>query len=148
MAFKLTQQEADILISMLKHSIEHEITFPCGKDRLEFDVRGERKNDIFVVNISRKGIDASKATYQGRVRASGAILMRLDVNPTSAHINPDGRKILGTHLHIYDEKHEMAFAIPFDIENKNLFQLCYTFFERFNIIEPPSMAQPLPLTEV
>ena len=149
MAIRLTQKEADMLIDMLKKTVVKSIVFPHGKGRIEFDVLGDRKEDIFAVNISRKGINAIGASYQGRVRTSGSILMRLDVNPTAIHKNPDGEKITGTHLHIYTEDHDMDMAMPFDIENKNLHGLCYTFFERFNIVEPPSVTGQLTLlTEV
>lgn len=140
MATTLTQKEADMLIGMLKKTVEKEINFPSSKGRTEFDVIGERREDVFVVNISRKGMNAQSASYQARARhGSGAILMRLDVNPTSAHPNPDGERIVGTHLHIYTEEYGIRMAIPFDIENNGLYELCYTFFEKFNIIEPPTV---------
>jgi hypothetical protein len=148
MAIRFTQKEADMLIGMLKKTVEKEVSFPQRKGRVEFDVLGERRDDIFAINISRKGIDATGASYQSRIRTRGNILMRLDVNPTSAHTNPNGEKIIGTHLHIYTEEHDMALAIPFDVENKELYQLCYSFFERFNIIEPPNVTQQLALEEV
>jgi len=148
MATRLTKKEADMLIDMLKRTVEKDIPFPVSNGRIEFDATGDRREDIFAVNISRKGIKASGATYQGRVRTSGVILMRLDVNPTSVHLNPDGEKITGTHLHIYTEDSDTGFAIPFDVENKDLYQLCYSFFERFNIVEPPNVMQQLTLTEV
>ena len=146
MAIRLTQKEADMLINMLKKTVVKAISFPHSKGRVEFDVLGDRREDIFAVNISRKGINSTGASYHGRVRTgSGAPLMRLDVNPTSIHTNPNGEKITGTNLHIYSEEHEMGVAMPFDIKNKDLFELCYTFFERFNIIEPPSVVQQLTL---
>ena len=144
----LTQKEADMLIDMLKKTVEEEISFPSGKGRVEFNVTGDRREDMFVINISRKGINATGATYQGRVRTSGVLLMRLDVNPTAVHPNPDGEKIEGTHLHIYTEKHDMGYAIPFDIESKDLYQLCFSFFERFTIVEPPTVMQQLTLREM
>ena len=73
--------------------------------------------------------------------------MRLDVNPTTVHSNPDGEKITGTHIHIYTEEHDMGFAMPFDVENRDLYQLCYSFFEQFNIVEPPRVIQQLGVTE-
>ncbi|MCL2058546.1 MAG: hypothetical protein FWH01_05740 [Oscillospiraceae bacterium] len=140
MAIRLTQNEADMLIEMLKKTVTKELELPSGKGRVEFDVTGDRKEDVFVVNISRKGINENSASYQGRVRyGSGAILMRLDVNPTQPHRNPGGDKIVGAHLHVYSEEYGERVAIPFDIENKDLFDLCYAFFKRFNIIEPPNV---------
>jgi hypothetical protein len=137
-----------MLIGMLKKAVEKEIEFPSGKGRVEFNVTGERREDIFAVNISRKGINAGGATYQGRVRTSGVILMRFDINPTAVHTNPDGERITGTHIHIYTEEYGEGWVIPFDVKNKDLYQLCYTFFERFNIIEPPTVRHQLALTEV
>ena len=146
MAIKLTQKEADMLIDMLKKTVQKDLELPSGKGRVEFDVTGDRKEDVFVVNISRKGINESSASYQGRVRyGSGAILMRLDVNPTQPHRNPDGEKISGTHLHIYTEEYGERMAVPFDVEDKDLFDLCYAFFERFNIVETPRVTQQLTL---
>jgi hypothetical protein len=145
----LTQKEADMLIDMLKKTVEKTIYFPSGKGRLEFDALGERREDVFAINISRKGINAVGATYQGRIRTgSGVVLIRLDVNPTAVHTNPDGEKISGTHIHIYTEGHGTDIAMPFDVENKDVFDLCKTFFKRFNIIEPPTVIQQITTFEV
>ena len=65
--------------------------------------------------------------------------MRLDMNPTAIHTNPSGEKICGTHLHIYTEEYEMREAVPFDVKDKDLFATCFTFFEKFNIVEPPEI---------
>lgn len=42
MAIKLTQKEADMLIDMLKKTVEKEIVFPQSNGRVEFDVTGDR----------------------------------------------------------------------------------------------------------
>ena len=67
--------------------------------------------------------------------------MRLDIDPNGRHTNPppNHEVIHGNHLHIYSEEYGMTYAIPFDIENKDLYTLCYTFFEKFHIIEPPKV---------
>ena len=46
MAIRLTQKEADMLIGMLKRTVEKEISFPQSKGRIEFDVQGERRDDV------------------------------------------------------------------------------------------------------
>jgi hypothetical protein len=140
-AIKLTQTEATMLIDTLKKFVKnHSLEFPAAKGKLSFDVVGERRTDEFVVNIDRKGINAEGCTYQGRIKANNIILIRLDINPTGVHPNPsNGEKIYGSHLHIYTEEYEMAEAIPFDTEGKDLYDLCYAFFEKFNIIEPPEI---------
>ena len=130
MASKLTQEEANMLIEMLKKTVEEHSSqeFPKSSGKLSFDVIGERRTDEFVINIDRKGINAKGCTYQGRIKSNNTILMRLDVNPTSIHENPSTReKIKGSHLHIYSEKYDMQEAIPFDMENKDLYDLCYSF---------------------
>lgn len=141
MAIKLTQQEATLLIDMAKKVVKQtNLEFPTTKGSIDFDVVGERRTDAFIVNIDRKGINAQGCSYQGRIKSSNMILMRLDVNPTAVHVNPsNGEKILGTHLHVYSETYEMSEAIPFDIGNKDLYKICFIFFERFNIIEPPAI---------
>ncbi len=141
LAGTLTQAEADKLIQMLKKTVEEQILFPIEKGGVSFHVIGERRGDEFIINIDRKGKMAEKCTYQGRVQQSNQVLMRLDIDPNGRHTNPepDGRLIIGNHLHIYCEEHDMKFAIPFDPEDKGLYELCYTFFEKFHIIEPPEV---------
>ena len=137
----LTQAEADRLIDMMKKTVEQQIYFPSQKGKAVFTVVGEHRNDEFIVNIDRKGKAAEKCTYQGRVRQSNQVLMRLDIDPNGRHTNPppNHEVIHGNHLHIYSEEYGMTYAIPFDIENKDLYTLCYTFFEKFHIIEPPKV---------
>ena len=149
MAIKLTQAEADMLIDMLKKvARKSTLKFPSSKGKLVFDVIGERRTDEFTVNIDRKGINNQGCSYQGRIKANDIILLRLDINPTAVHVNPSsGEKITGSHLHIYSEEYEMGEAIPFSPDDKDIYNLCYTFFERFNIVEPPTITYQLSLTD-
>lgn len=137
----LTREEANKLIEMLKHTVENTIVFPSLTGRTSFIVVGEHRKDEFVINIDRKGKNAEKCTYQGRIQQTNQVLMRLDIDPTGRHTNPEpiGTIIYGNHLHIYSEEFDMKFAIPFDIEDKDLYSLCYTFFEKFHIIDPPNV---------
>lgn len=141
MPFMLTQAEADKLIAMFKSSLEDCIFFPSEKSGVSFYAVGERRNDEFIVNIDRKGKLLEKCTYQGRLRQSNQVLMRLDIDPNGRHTNPPPYNdvIIGSHLHVYTEEHEMKLAVPFDPENKALYELCYTFFEKFHIMEPPTV---------
>ncbi len=149
MAMKLTTDEAKYLIDMMKNKVKDEIIdFPSCKGKIVFDVIGEKKNDLFTVNIDRKGKNANGCTYQGRVKANNQILIRLDVNPSSVHVNPsNGKKIEGTHLHIYSEKYEMSEAIPFDVNNKDLFDMCFEFFKLFNIVDVPTIQSQIEFEE-
>ena len=65
--------------------------------------------------------------------------MRLDINPTAKHFDKKtGQYIIGPHLHIYSEEYGNE-AIPFDVNNKNLYELCFEFFKKFNVVELPEI---------
>ena len=113
--FKITTTEAIKLIDMMKERvIEATLLFPSVGNKLEFDVYAKREETKFIVNIRRGSINNKKCTYKGRTYINSIPLLRLDIT-NSIHINPDGTKIIGNHIHIYNEKHEMREAIPFDI---------------------------------
>ena len=149
MATKLTQIEADMLISMLKESLEKNIEIPINKaNRTEFEVvEVADKKEKFIINIARKGINNQAMTYQARHPRTGEILLRLDINPSTFHRNPDGEKIEGNHLHVFTEGFGEKYAIPFEVKSNNFHDLCMEFFERFNLIDKPNVRyiEPLPL---
>jgi hypothetical protein len=137
---RITKEEAEKLIAMIKKYLGNkEFVFPNSKGKICFEVKGERRTDDFVVNIERKGIDASKMTYQGRVKSNNTILMRIDINPTSIHTNPSGETIYGSHIHIYSKDFDIKEAIPINWNDKDPFEACFDFFEKFNIIEYPKI---------
>lgn len=49
---KLSQEEADHLINMLKKSLVSEIEFPEKGNQTEFNVMGEKRTDIFSGQVS------------------------------------------------------------------------------------------------
>lgn len=133
--FKLTTEEAIQLIDMMKERLtETTLLFPEIGNKLEFDVYARKEETKFIVNINRGSINKKKCTYQGRTYINSIPLLRLDIT-NSIHINPDGTKIIGNHIHIYNETHEMREAIPFDINNPDLYECCLAFFRKFNILE-------------
>lgn len=137
---KITTEEAIRLIDMLKqHSLKTKLKFPDKKGKLEFNVYGEKLNqDEFVVNIERKGINLTSATFQGRIKSDNSILLRLDINPTGKHMNPSNGEIIeGSHLHTYTEEYGDKEAVVFNPESDDLYDVCLEFFEKFNIIESP-----------
>jgi len=157
-----------LIVMLKRKVEKNALEFPNSKGKISFDVLGEQRNNEFVVSIERKGINSKGCSYQGRnetprrkqrgivsgitlffspqaagnlpleIKSNNIILLRLDINPTAVHINQNGEKITGSHLHIYEDEHtEMKNVIPFDISNKDLFDLCQSFFEKFNVVEPP-----------
>lgn len=133
--FKISTEEAITLINMLKERVsETLLEFPIAGERLEFDAIAKVDGTKFIVNINRGAIDKRKCTYQGRTYINSIPLLRLDVT-TSCHINSDGTKIVGPHLHIYNEYTEMREAIPFNVKSEDLYECCLEFFRKFNIIQ-------------
>ena len=133
--FKMTTEEAIKLINMLKEKIsETALVFPKIGNKLEFDVYAKIEGTKFIISIRKKKINKNKCTYQGRTYFNNIPLLRLDIT-NSFHINSDGTKIIGNHLHIYNDLTEMRDAIPFNIDDENLYDYCIEFFKKFNIIQ-------------
>ena len=132
---KLTTEDAIKLIEMIKQRIvDTTLNFPRIGNKLEFDVYAQKDGNKFIININRGSIDRNKCTYQGRTYINSIPLMRLDIT-TSTHMNTDGTKIIGNHLHVYNEDNDMRDAIPFDINNPDLYNCCLEFFKKFNILD-------------
>lgn len=128
---KLTQQEADRLIDTLKQVINlDEIFVPSIGGQLNFLVNDE-KSKKYKVNISRGKIEVNKCTYQGRTDVD-IPLIRIDVGENCFHKNPNGEKIQGPHIHIYNEEYGMAYAEKLE-EYEDLGHACEIFFEKFSI---------------
>lgn len=137
---KLTQEEAESLLSMLKRALVDEITFPTKGNSLEFDVLGDSKKDLFSTRIYRGKINPQKYEIGARIKKNGIMLLELHINPGKPHLNPDGEKIIGSHWHIYTEKYgrHQAFLAE-DIYSENFVENTIIFMKKFNIVERPSI---------
>ncbi len=132
---KLTTEEATRLINLLKYKIENPtIEFPAFGKKIEFEVVAKETPDKFTININRGNKNVDKCTYQGRTSTSNVPLLRLDIGKTIQHMNPDGGKIMGNHLHIYTEEYEMGQAVSFNISDPDLYNNCLEFFKKFNLL--------------
>lgn len=137
---KLTQEEAEHLLNMLKKSLIEEITFPEKGHDVEFEVVGSEKKDLFATRIYRGRINPTKYEIGARIKKDGIMLLELHVNPGKVHVNPDGVKIMGSHWHIYSEKYGRKQAFPADdIYSEHFVDNTLLFMEKFNIIEKPSI---------
>lgn len=147
----LTQEEADELLQMLKKCIDMSVELPtCGYRKDYEAVAVVQKNERFIISVNRKNSMTDKVSYLARYKKDNTILMRLDVAPTSPHVNPEllgGDKITGTHLHLYREGFETKFAIPFEPQNPNLEKTFYEFLDKFNVKEKPIIAEQTKITE-
>ena len=116
----ITDDEARKMLEMLKSLFEDELNFPLPGKKLEFEAVGENKRDLFVVSIFRGKIQSAKVNIGARIKVNGVMLLELHLNPTNVHQNPDGRKITGSHWHIYTEEYGRSMAYEAeDIKSDN-----------------------------
>mgnify|MGYP003103121986 FL=1 len=140
MSKKLTQEEAERLINMLKNSLVSEIAFPEKGTAIEFDAIGSTKQDHFTTRIYRGRINSTKYEIGARIKKDGIMLLELHINPGKVHINPAGEKIIGSHWHIYTEEFGRKQAFPAEDLQSDLFvKNTLLFMEKFNIIEKPTV---------
>ena len=108
----LTQAEANTLIAMKKTFVNTStITITPGSDET-YDLIEDNGREQFMLDIWRGTIRLSKVKYQARGRKT-IVLVRLDIDG-APHTNPDGKKIAGTHLHLYQEGYEDKWAYQID----------------------------------
>ncbi len=137
---KITQDEADRLLKMLKHTLVSKINFPTKGAGIEFHVAGDSKQDIFAVNIFRGKINRLKYNMGARIVKNGIMLLELHINPSNVHSNPDGEKIEGNHWHIYSEEYGRLWAFPAEnINSEKFVENTMLFLERFHVIECPTV---------
>lgn len=139
-SIKISQKEADELLDMLKHTLVSEINFPSKGKSIEFNVMGDKKQDVFAVNIFRGKINHLKYNMGARITKNGILLLELHINPSNIHTNPDGEKITGSHWHIYSEEYGRLWAFPAeDFNSEQFVENTTAFLDKFNVIEKPKI---------
>ncbi|WP_370821267.1 DUF6978 family protein [Acidaminococcus massiliensis] len=93
------------------------IGFPIQNDEVALKGKGKSTKSSYVVHINRKQCIFKRITYLNRMDKKSIILARLDID-TKPHRNPDGSKVGGIHLHLYQEGcgDDWAFALD-DVQN-------------------------------
>jgi hypothetical protein len=105
--------EAINLIRVEKKIIEDRMNFPKQNEAVIVNaISTFNPNHKFIIDINRKRAIMSRCTYQKRIYTS-VRLLRLDVD-TKPHRNPDDEKVEGTHIHIFKEGYDLAWAYPLD----------------------------------
>lgn len=139
-AVKISQKEANELLDMLKHTLVSEINFPSKGNFTEFNVIGDKKQDVFAINIFRGKINRLKYNIGARITKNGILLLELHMNPSNIHTNPNGEKITGSHWHIYNEEYGRLWAFPAEDFNSGQFiENTIAFLEKFNVVEKPKI---------
>ena len=132
----LTKEEANILISSLKHLLyeKNVLVFPEPGEKMLLNCK-DGNNNNYIIDVSRGRIKPSKGTYQTRHNKS-TILIRVDIDGPP-HDNPDGKEIPCPHIHIYREGFEDKWALPLHREistnPQDLIQVLIDYFSYNNI---------------
>lgn len=66
-SIKISQDKANKLLNMLKYTLVSEINFPSKGSSIEFNVVGDKKQDIFAINIFRGKINRLKYNIGARI---------------------------------------------------------------------------------
>lgn len=139
MAVVLTQEEADELLEMLKKCVQQSFSLPKKGEKDDLEIQGiNDRSKFFIISVNRANKTANKVSFTARYKKGDVRLLRLDVAPTAPHRNLEefgGEKIVGTHLHIYKEGFEDKYAIPFDIDDPDLYKYFLIFLDEFNVVE-------------
>lgn len=146
---KISQNEINKLLNMLKNSLIHLINFPGKGATKEFQVVGDTKHDIFTVSIYRGRINSNKYNLGGRITKNDIMLLSLHIGPSNVHINPNGEKITGNHWHVCDEAYGLKWAYPADdLESEQFVENTVAFLSKFHVIKQPQVNFQLELNSV
>lgn len=104
----LTTSEIQDFLDEPKEFLDERLAMPINNDMASFRARGINTQSDYLIDINRKRCIITRITFQNRVETS-VVLLRLDID-TKPHRNPDGEIVGGTHLHIYQENYETAWA--------------------------------------
>ena len=106
----MEQSTADYLIGIEKKITEAIISFPQNNAKLSLDVKSVCDDEEFLLDINRTGIiQLSRCTFQERYNTTIG-LIRLDLDKSKPHKNPDGEVIVGPHMHVYRKGYELRWA--------------------------------------
>jgi hypothetical protein len=136
------QDEANRLIDAEKlYTGPDLIQYPGASSGVDLPCESINGPEEFQLSVFRGKIDLRKVSHNLRVRTS-IILLRLEIN-ASPHENPDGTKVSGTHLHVYQEGYHDAWAYELsddDFPNTDDLRLTLRdFMDYSNITGPPNI---------
>jgi len=137
----MTQQEVDYLLRLRKYKKNDEITelpYSSG-EKVIVPLVSDDQRESFDLIVRCGKIELQKYHFVNRANKY-ICLVRLDLEP-SVHINPDGQKIDGPHMHIYTAEYgeRMAMPLPTDLDCTNLQNVITFFMNRCNIVTPPNI---------
>ena len=111
-ALPLPQQVADTLLKLDKFCVDPEKLwyYPRPGSTIEVPLKSADGRELFSLDIEKHRVTLSKFKVQSRARKT-LVLARLDFGGPP-HQNPDGKRIDGSHLHLYNEEYGDKVAVP------------------------------------
>ncbi|MCZ0861011.1 hypothetical protein O0S10_07200 [Methanocorpusculum sp. MG] len=107
----VSQSNADTLLYLPKQRVnDHLHTYPDAGCRLEVPIIAIDRSELFYLTVTPGKYDFYKVSDQLRVKSTNILLARIDIGSSLVHINPDGERIVGPHLHTYREGYSLRFA--------------------------------------
>jgi len=140
----MDQNTANFLMALEKKIVEVDIIFPSNNTMLSINAISLDDNERFLIDINRKGlIKLSRCSFQERFCTTEG-LVRLDLDESKTHRNPDDQIIAGPHLHVYREGYGLRWAYalkdlspcPFKVQS-DLVSIFIEFCNYCNITTTP-----------
>lgn len=144
----MEQQTIDYLLSLEKEFKDFAIIFPGANEKISLEAISVDRSESFHIDINRTGtLRLTYATFQERY-ATTQVLVRLDLNDSKTHQNPDGSVITGPHIHICKEGFGDRWAYLLDdfnlyhfSQDKNLTTSFLEFCEFCNVHNIPTIQE-------
>lgn len=85
---------------------------------------------VYILHIYRGKRSAQRFSIHLRLKEFHDHIVRVDINPSNRHENPDGSIVTGSHIHIYSNQYEKRdrIAIPLEVSDfPNVEQIVETY---------------------
>lgn len=104
----LSNQEVEVLIKRLKNpsnrlsydTVNKKLTAMFNSIDITESIIDDGEVEYFL-HIYRGNYDLSRFSFHIRFKDNNVHLVRVDINPSGKHVNPDGSVIADSHIHIY-----------------------------------------------
>lgn len=136
----LNDTDIDEIINRLKHPVnnlsfdEINTTISSLFGRIDVDESIIDTEDItYVLSIFRGKRKAERFTISLRLKDYHDHIVRVDINPSNRHVNPDGSVVTGSHFHIYSNQYDKrdSVAIPLETSDFPNVSLIVDVFDAF-----------------
>jgi hypothetical protein len=121
------------LLGLQKQCLHSRIVIPPSGERGSFEVVSLDETEQFLLDVNRTGtIKLTRCSFQERYAVKEP-LVRLDLDKSKPHRNPDDNVINGPHIHIYRTGYRDAWAYSLtefpDYEFSDIDDITQTFIE-------------------